>query len=142
MRFFFIINLKAANIMLMLILVFLVTISTQTERQVYAQILQPQSTILCSSMEISHMSVDSKKYGGSVVLGIITNNSTKTLENVGVVGEFYDSYDKLVGVQSSLAEISELAPGDRSPFKIETDVSNQTLDHYIITCAASGRQTS
>lgn len=142
MRFFFNINLKAANIILMLILVFLVTLSTQTQQQVYAQILQPQSTILCRSMEVSYMSVDSKKYGGSVVLGIITNNSTKTLENVGVVGEFYDSYDKLVGVESSLAEFSELAPGDRSPFKIETDISNQTLDHYIITCAASGRQPS
>jgi hypothetical protein len=142
MRFFFNIKLKAANIITMLILVFLVTISAQTEPQVYSQILQPQSTILCGSMEVSHMSVDSKKYGGSVVLGILTNNSTKTLENVGMVGEFYDSYDKLVGVESSLAEFSELAPGDRSPFKIETDVSNQTLDHYIITCAASGRQPS
>jgi hypothetical protein len=142
MRFFFNIKLKAANIITMLILVFLVTISAQTEPQVYSQILQPQSTILCRSMEVSHMSVDSKKYGGSVVLGILKNNSTKTLENVGMVGEFYDSYDKLVGVESSLAEFSELAPGDRSPFKIETDVSNQTLDHYIITCAASGRQPS
>ena len=88
------------------------------------------------------MSVNSEKYGGIVVLGIITNNSTKTQENIGVVGEFYDSYDKLVGVESSLAELSVLAPGDRSPFKIETDISNHTLDHYTILCGSSGRQPS
>jgi hypothetical protein len=142
MRSFFNINLTVANIILVLVLVFSVILVTQSQQQIYAQLLQPPSKILCSSMEVSDLSVVSKRYGGAVVLGIITNNSTITHENVGVVGEFYDSFDKLVGVESSLAEFSKLAPGDRSPFKIDTDISNQTMNHFTISCAASGRQPS
>ncbi|MGA7543953.1 MAG: hypothetical protein WBW34_12905 [Nitrososphaeraceae archaeon] len=54
-----------------------------------------------------------------------------------VVGEFYDSNNKLVGIESGTAEFSNLKPDERSPFKIKTFVSNQTLDHYTVTCRTS-----
>lgn len=128
------------KIILVLSLTLTFLIMTQFQHKADAQLLQSRGEVICRSMDISHLSVVSKRYGGVVVLGIITNNSTKTHENVGVAGEFYDSNNKLIGVESSLAELSVLAPGDRTPFKIETDISNQTLDHYTILCGSSGRQ--
>lgn len=93
-------------------------------------------------MTVTNLSVVPQPYNGINLLGVITNNSTFTHSNVRVVGEFYDSNDKLVDVQSALAEFDILKPGDRSPFKMWIDVSNQTLDHYVIMCDSYGGTTT
>jgi hypothetical protein len=105
---------------------------------------EPRNDVICNVLNIANISIASKPSGGIDVLGIISNNnSTLTYESVGVVGEFYDSDDKLVGVEAGSAEFSTLGPDGRSPFKVKTDVSNQTLDHYTITCRSSeGRASS
>jgi hypothetical protein len=103
---------------------------------VFAQ--EPRSNVVCSSLNITNLSIASKSSGSIDVLGIISNrNSTLTYDSVAVVGEFYDSDDKLIGIETGSAEFSTLGPDDRSPFKIKTDVSNQTIDHYAITCRSS-----
>jgi hypothetical protein len=99
---------------------------------------EPISNLVCNTLNITKLSTASKPSGGIDILGIIANdNSTLTYNDVGVVGEFYDSNDKLVGVESGSAEFSTLKPDERSPFKIMTDVSNQTLDHYTVSCRTS-----
>jgi hypothetical protein len=105
---------------------------------------EPRSDVICNVLNITNLSIASKPSGGTDVLGIISNNnSTLTYESVGIVGEFYDSDDKLVGIETGNAEFSTLGPDDRSPFKVKTDVSNQTLDHYSLTCRSSeGRAIS
>jgi hypothetical protein len=105
---------------------------------------EPRSNVVCSTFDITNLSIASKPSGGIDLLGIIANdNSTLTYEDVAVVGEFYDSNNKLVGIESGSAEFSTLGPGDRSPFKIKTYVSNQTLDHYTVSCRSSeGRFSS
>ena len=96
---------------------------------------EPTSKVVCNTLNITKLATASKPPGGIDVLGIISNdNSTLTYDSVGAVGEFYDSNDKLVGIESGTAEFSTLEPGESSPLKIMTDVSNQTLDHYTITC--------
>jgi hypothetical protein len=104
---------------------------------------EPRSDVVCNFLNITNLSIAPKPSGGIDVLGIISNNnSTLTYESVGVVGEFYDSDDKLVGVEAGSAEFSTLGPDGRSPFKVKTDVSNQTLDHYTITCRSSEGRAS
>jgi hypothetical protein len=99
---------------------------------------EPLSNVVCGILDITNLSIASKPSGTIDVLGIISNNnSTLTYEDVAVVGEFYDSKDKLVGIESGSAEFSTLGPADRSPFKIKTYVSNQTLDHYTVSCRSS-----
>jgi hypothetical protein len=99
---------------------------------------EPRSNVLCSALNITNLSTASKPSGTIDILGIISNNnSTLTYDNVGVVGEFYDTNDKLIGIESGSAEFSSLAPDDRSPFKIKTYVSNQTLDHFTLACRSS-----
>jgi hypothetical protein len=98
----------------------------------------PRSNVLCTSLNITNLSTASKPSGTIDILGIISNNnSTLTYDNVGVVGELYDSNGKLVGIASGSAEFSSLGPDDRSPFIIKTYVSNQTLDHFTISCRSS-----
>jgi len=99
---------------------------------------EPKATIECGSMIVTNLSVVSPPYDGLNLLGVITNNLTLLHRAVGVVGEFYDSNNTLLDVQSAGAEIDVLGPGERSPFKMETDVSNQTLDHYTIICRSTG----
>jgi len=99
---------------------------------------EPRSNVVCNVLNITKLSVASRPSGSIDVLGIISNgNSTLTYDNVAVVGEFYDSDDKLIGIDTGSAEFNTLGPDDRSPFKIKTDVSNQTIDHYAITCRSS-----
>jgi hypothetical protein len=99
---------------------------------------EPRSNVVCNVLNITKLSVASRPSGSINVLGIISNgNSTLTYDNVAVVGEFYDSDDKLIGIETGSAEFNSLGPDDRSPFKIKTDVSNQTIDHYAITCRSS-----
>jgi hypothetical protein len=103
---------------------------------VFAQ--EPIGNVVCNTLNITNLSIGSKPAGGIDILGIIANdNSTLTYDGVGVVGEFYDSNNKLVGIESGTAEFSTLKPDERSPFKIKTFVSNQTLDHYTVTCRTS-----
>ena len=99
---------------------------------------EPRSNVVCNVLNITKLSIASRPSGSIDVLGIISNgNSTLTYDNVAVVGEFYDSDDKLIGIETGSAEFSSLGPDDHSPFKIKTDVSNQTIDHYAITCRSS-----
>ena len=99
---------------------------------------EPRSNVVCNVLNITKLSIASRPSGSIDVLGIISNgNSTLTYDNVAVVGEFYDSDDKLIGIETGSAEFSILGPDDHSPIKIKTDVSNQTLDHYTITCRSS-----
>ena len=103
---------------------------------VFAQ--EPRSNLICNPLSITNLSIASKPSGGIDVLGIISNrNSTLTYGSVSVVGEFYDSDDKLIGIETGNAEFNTLGPDDRSPFKIKTAVSNQTIDHYALTCRSS-----
>ena len=99
---------------------------------------EPRINVVCNVLNITKLSIASRPSGSIDVLGIISNgNSTLTYDNVAVVGEFYDSDDKLIGIDTGSAEFNTLGPDDRSPIKIKTDVSNQTLDHYTITCRSS-----
>ena len=99
---------------------------------------EPRSNVVCNVLNITKLSIASRPSGSIDVLGIISNgNSTLTYDNVAVVGEFYDSDDKLIGIETGSAEFNSLGPDDHSPFKIKTDVSNQTIDHYAITCRSS-----
>jgi hypothetical protein len=47
-----------------------------------------------------------------------------------IVGELYDASNRLLGVETTYPEVE----GDFSPFKIQTSLSNETLDHFIIRC--------
>lgn len=126
---------------LYLVIASLITLVISLE---FAMAQEPHANVVCDTLNITSISIASRPSGSINVLGIVANsNSTLTYEGVGVVGEFYDSNNKLIGVESGNAEFSTLGPDDRSPFKIKTDVSNQTLDHYTVICRSSeGRFSS
>jgi hypothetical protein len=107
------------------------------------QAQEPRGNVLCTYLNITNLSTASKPSGTIDVLGIISNNnSTLTYDDVGVVGELYDSNDKLLGIESGSAEFATLGPDGRSPFNIKTYVSNQTLDHFTVSCRSSDGRLS
>jgi hypothetical protein len=47
-----------------------------------------------------------------------------------IVGELYDASNRLLSVESTYPEVE----GMFSPFKIQTSLTNATLDHFILRC--------
>ena len=76
------------------------------------------------------------------ILGIIKNISNKTVENVEVVAEIYDTSNQLVDVVKGTPTFPNLAPGEHSSFKIEyqTDNKNMTFDHYLLKLGTTSNQ--
>jgi hypothetical protein len=56
------------------------------------------------------------------------------MNEIRIIGEFYDSDNNLVGVESTNPEIPIVHLDQSSPFKILTTITNDTLDHYKLTC--------
>ncbi len=52
-------------------------------------------------------------------VGTVKNVGNTPASNVGVYAALYDSKDKVLDVQSGYAKISDLAPGQSSPFSVE-----------------------
>jgi hypothetical protein len=74
---------------------------------------------------------------GVTIIGNIFNNTTSTYDNnnkLKIVSELYDASNKLIGVESANPEIEVLNAYEFSPFKIQTNIANETLDHFILRC--------
>jgi hypothetical protein len=56
------------------------------------------------------------------------------MNEIRVVGEFYDSNNNLIGVETTFPELAIVPLDQSSPFKILTTITNDTLDHYKLTC--------
>jgi hypothetical protein len=96
---------------------------------------QPDAIINCNPLSITNTTAISATSDRISILGIISNNnSTEPMNEIRIVGEFYDSNNNLIGVESTIPELVEVPLGQSSPFKIPTDVTNSTLDHYRLTC--------
>ncbi|HJU80005.1 MAG TPA: FxLYD domain-containing protein [Nitrososphaeraceae archaeon] len=111
----------------LLILTQIVDVSAQT----------PKGSFESQAFTISNMSAirqDSIYAQSWDILGIIKNISNKTLENIEVVAELYDSTNQLIDVVKGTPTFPNLAPGETSSFKVEyqTDSKNVTFDHYLI----------
>jgi hypothetical protein len=101
---------------------------------------EPIGTVEGRDMDIVNYSIRPTSYGtGFDIIGIITNNSTRSISGIAVVGEFFDTTGKLIGVEKAFAEFSELAPGGNSPFKMTVSNLNKTdVDHYVLIPGAQG----
>jgi hypothetical protein len=56
------------------------------------------------------------------------------MNEIRIVGEFYDSNNNLIGVETTSPELGIVPLDQSSPFKILTTITNSTLDHYRLTC--------
>jgi hypothetical protein len=68
--------------------------------------------------------------GVSIIGNIFNNSSSPSFTQLKIVAELYDASNKLIGVETAYPEVE----GDFSPFKIQTGLSNETIDHFIIRC--------
>jgi hypothetical protein len=107
-------------------------------QNVYAQqqlIDQPDAIVNCSPLSITNTTAVLATSDTISIFGIISNpNSTEPMNEIRIVGEFYDSDNNLIGVESTNPELSVVPMEQSSPFKILTTITNSTLDHYKLTC--------
>jgi hypothetical protein len=97
---------------------------------------QPDVIVNCNPLSITNTTAVLATSDGISIFGIISNpNSTEPMNEIRIVGEFYDSDNNLIGVESTNPELSVVPMEQSSPFKILTTISNDTLDHYKLTCA-------
>jgi hypothetical protein len=96
---------------------------------------QPDAIVNCKPLSITNTTAVLANSDTISVFGIISNlNSTEPMNEIRIVGEFYDSDNNLVGVESTNPELSIVPLDQSSPFKILTTITNSTLDHYKLTC--------
>jgi hypothetical protein len=107
-------------------------------QNVYAQqrlLDQPDAIVNCSPLSITNTTAVLATSDTISIFGIISNpNSTEPMNEIRIVGEFYDSDNNLIGVESTNPELSVVPMEQSSPFKILTTITNSTLDHYKLTC--------
>jgi hypothetical protein len=70
------------------------------------------------------------------ILGKIKNISNETKEGINLIVEIYNSTNHLVGVDQGYPIFSTLRPSEESPFKVNTNVSRLSNDHYVVTVGA------
>jgi hypothetical protein len=96
---------------------------------------QPDAIANCKPLSITNTTAVLAASDTISIFGIISNpNSTEPMNEIRIVGEFYDLDNNLIGVESTSPELSVVPVGQSSPFKILTTITNDTLDHYNLTC--------
>ena len=96
---------------------------------------QPEASINCKPLSITNTTAVLATSDTISIFGIISNiNSTEPMNEIRIVGEFYDSNNNLIGVESTFPELGIVPLDQSSPFKILTSITNSTLDHYRLTC--------
>jgi hypothetical protein len=96
---------------------------------------QPDAIASCKPLSITNTTAVLATSDTISIFGIISNpNSTEPMNEIRIVGEFYDSDNNLIGVESTVPELSIVPMDQSSPFKILTTITNDTLDHYKLTC--------
>lgn len=70
--------------------------------------------------------------GNFVVEGQAVNNGTKQVEETHVVGTFYDSQGKVVGVGYSNTDPPLLDPGQGGAFRMVVEQAVQSVSHYAL----------
>jgi hypothetical protein len=96
---------------------------------------QPDASINCKPLSITNTTAVLATSNTISIFGIISNlNSTEPMNEIRIVGEFYDSNNNLIGVETTFPELGIVPLDQSSPFKILTSITNSTLDHYRLTC--------
>jgi hypothetical protein len=123
---------------LSVIVVFSMSAFTFFVQNVTAQQLlpdQPEAVINCKPLSITNTTAVLATSNTVSIFGIISNlNSTEPMNEIRIVGEFYDSNNNLIGVETTSPELGIVPLDQSSPFKILTTITNSTLDHYRLTC--------
>lgn len=96
---------------------------------------QPEAIINCKPLSITNTTAVLATSNTISIFGIISNlNSTEPMNEIRIIGEFYDSNNNLIGVETTFPELGIVPLDQSSPFKILTSITNSTLDHYRLTC--------
>jgi len=96
---------------------------------------QPEAIVSCKPLSITNTTAVLATSNTISVFGIISNlNSTEPMNEIRIIGEFYDSNNNLIGVETTFPELAIVPLDQSSPFKILTSITNSTLDHYRLTC--------
>jgi hypothetical protein len=67
------------------------------------------------------------------ITGTVTNNSTQQISSISVYVALYDKDNKLITMDSGLADVSTLSHGDQSAFSITLlSLGSEKVDHYTI----------
>src|SRR5919108_1504134 len=91
---------------------------------------QPDAIINCKPLSITNTTAVLATSNTISIFGTISNiNSTEPMNEIRIIGEFYDSNNNLIGVESTFPELAIVPLDQTSPFKITTSITNSTLDH-------------
>jgi hypothetical protein len=76
------------------------------------------------------------------ISGTISNNSTdQSFANVLGIGQLYDDENRLITAFSGIANLTNLGPGQQSPFTITSNIpSDEEVSHYIVMPGGSAIQ--
>jgi plastocyanin len=84
-------------------------------------------------------SVERTDFGFSFIIGEIRNDSPEAVGTVTIVASFYDSGGTLIDTSSTFAELQQLRPGEKSPFRmaISDESILERMDNYTLSVEAN-----
>jgi plastocyanin len=96
---------------------------------------QEGSSPINNGVPILSSSVIRTDFGYTYVIGEVRNDLSAVVESVQILARFYDSNGRLIDTGSASTELSQLRPGEKSPFKLSiTDASlAQRIANYNLT---------
>jgi plastocyanin len=126
---------------LLLVISFSATLAMTTITAAFAQPTQQQQRQSTANNDISVVSssVLRTDFGFTFIIGEIRNDSPEVVGTVTIVGSFYDSNGNLIDTTSTFAELSQLRPGENSPFRMSMSDESivERMENYTLSVEAN-----
>jgi hypothetical protein len=94
---------------------------------------QPESAAPSDDLVIDTVNGYRDDLGSLHIIGLVTNNSDRAVDNVEVEIEIFDANDNSLYVETTLISLYKLAPTETSPFSYWVFDDLPDADHYVAT---------
>jgi plastocyanin len=131
-------------VLAILILGELATLTMMTPMKTPAAFAQPtqqqqRQSNTNNGISVVSSSVLETDFGFTFIIGEIRNDSPEVVGTVTIVGSFHDANGNLIDTTSTFAELSQLRPGEKSPFRmgISDESILERMDNYTLSVEAN-----
>lgn len=94
---------------------------------------QPESSTPANELYIEAVNGYRDDLGSLHIIGLVTNNSERSVDNVEVEIEILDANENSLFVETTSISLYKLAPGETSPFSYWVFDDLPDADHYVAT---------
>jgi hypothetical protein len=101
----------------------------------FAKVVDGQQSSVNNDVQIVSSTPIETSIGSINIIGEVRNVSPEIVGTIQIVGSYYDSSGRLIDTSSTYADLSQIRPGEKSPFRLGiTDESvGERMDNYTLS---------